>query len=198
VRELPEPRLVRVVTGHFEELQGLRTAAWMLSIAVMLWIPRLLPRTGWPPFLWFGLLSLYAPLVREPLRRYYARRVGRVASDRFPPLELRWSTWLIVALLVLSGARPNALLCLAWVAYPVHVVWSGWPFRRHHLLTVAVSSTVAVVHLAMGVTAPVPDVPLERPLMALMAAVATAGLFDHALLMRTLAPRRETEASDPA
>jgi len=197
MREPMDPRLIRVVARHFDDLQGLRTTAWMLWMVAVFWMQQvLLPRGGWLRLSWFVLVGAYTPLVGDPLRRYYARRVGRVAGRGFPPLELRWGVWLLAAGPILAGGRPYAALSLAWLAYPIYLVASGWPYRKQHLLTVAVAAGVAAIRLVSGAAWPVPDADIADPLMVVVLTLAVTGLFDHALLVRILRPSRDAEAAD--
>ena len=197
MREPMNPRLIRIVAAQFEDLQGLRVTAWIAWICVWTWTFQFLPRSeAIRVFLVVLNAVIYVPFVREPLRRYYARRVGRVSGQHFPPVELRWAIWLIVAIPIAGGARPNAVLCLVWIAYPIYLAWSGWPYRMQHLLTVAVAAGVAVARLSSGPAEPVPDVQIARPLLVLALTVAVTGLIDHLVLTRTMRPRGEADLPD--
>src|SRR5262245_57703430 len=136
-------RRVRFLAAHVEEMQGLRTVAWVLWTAVTAVVWPFFPDSGWLSVGRFFLFGLYMPLVGEPLRRYYGRRVGRVGGRPFPGVELRWGVWLLVAIPLTNSPHPSAALFLVWSAYPVYVVASGWPYRAHHLLTVAAAAWVA-------------------------------------------------------
>jgi hypothetical protein len=193
IRSEPELRRIRFLVSHFDEMQGLRTAAWMLWIVCYVAIWPSIPRSGWMWVVWVLPFVFYAPLIGEPLRRYYARRLGRVAGRHFPSIELRWGAWLMGATVLMRVSHPNPALWLCWAAYPIYVLASGWRYRAYHLLTLAAASYFAWTCLsASGV---LPDAQSDRALLTLIVALTATALCDHLLLMRTLTGLRLSAAS---
>ena len=180
---------VRFLTSSYEEQQGLRTAAWMLWFLGFIWIQQFVPRTGWMRVASYALVSLNIPLIREPLRRFYARRTGRVTGRDFPPIEFRWVLWFLAAIPVLYAGQSKVALACAWLAYPTYLAWSGWPYRAHYVLLIV---------LALAVTwnpgSPVGDADIQRRFLALAVGIALIGLCDHVVLIRTLTAARRQGA----
>jgi hypothetical protein len=99
--------------------------------------------------------------------------------------ELAFLTWILGAfMLSLVWPRPVLVLWVLWAAYPIHVIWSGWPYRLQHLLTAAAGAYVAWARVTQA--PPLPEAEMFRQTWLLAAALIGAGFLDHIVLIRAL------------
>jgi hypothetical protein len=193
-----DPRLIRLITRRFRELQGLGTvlnAGWLL-----LFYAGLHCSTNRRVLVWFGAFAVYAigsqTWLRWRIERYYTTRFGRVgdrtSTYRGPGVDA--GAWVLLPVLLDSEFRLWALgaaITIVLIGSPLWIVLRDWPYRRHWLLPACVGGVVCLRLTTVE--------PLDRYAWALLAAAAgfvcvtAAGLLDHALLVKTLARSQADE-----
>jgi hypothetical protein len=190
-------RLIHVVTRDFHDLQGLYR---VLFGVVLLWLcgSSAMLRPDSMAGMYRQIVDFAPPMLlwwwaSERLPQYYGARVGHVASRHS---RLKRGILLPVWLLMWASHIPTrgawSLLWIVWALVPVRPVWTGWPYRTHHLLMVAVSGYVAWSRL----TAAAPWFQREHDMFTqaflLAGAFIVTGLLDHIVLLRAL-PRTHPE-----
>jgi hypothetical protein len=191
------PRLVRLVTRHFVDLQGLRIAAFapLYVVVSLAWVA-----TGRElhVLVWGGCAMVLALVTIHRLDRFYAR-LGRVRMTGRGNAVWRWLGVIAVVLLQAEAhTRPGApsLVWLVCSAYPLWLAADGWPLRWWHLGTFA-----SMVYVAFG-RASYPDPPafawMAPRIWAFSSALIVTGIADHYRLLRTMrvATRESTVCGD--
>jgi hypothetical protein len=186
------PRLIRVVTAHFHEMQGLRTAAFALTVALFVAVPlpnqeRAMQISAWLVAVAFSCWPAPA------LRTYYSRRAGHVVRRRFfAAPEIVWGLWIGCACLPIALQRPVPFVWAGlWALYPISVVWAAWPYRAQHALTI-VAALYIIWNRSAGAPGRISNGEQMFEGLLLLGALIVAGLCDHAVLMRAL-PRAHQE-----
>jgi hypothetical protein len=200
VRSPLSPRLIRLATSRYPELQGLLTiadAVFPLYMGVMMVMTRWMEQSdvsdwwalvlGLPLLLWVVLLFCY---VRPRVLAYYAARFGRVHGRPSAVVGPWRYQGLITGALLADAHRPwlTAITAMALLgAWPAWIAWRDWPYRWHWLPSAVIASIVAADMSRM----PSYHVALQHSALwafAVGAVSVFAGLGDHLLLIRTLRP----------
>jgi hypothetical protein len=195
------PALIRLVASRYGDMRGLRT----IGDAGCVLLPAVCSRVAmWAEtrdpiaqafvlgvFLAYALyLRLWWAHLRARVERSYDERFGRVAPRTVIP-----TSWTVVSAMlgvvcatILVDARapaevPIAIVLLSAAVWPAWIAQRDFPYRAHWVL-VTIVAIVAVLQL--------PALPAARyvwrmqAMFELGAALAIAGLCDHAILVRTL------------
>lgn len=184
------PRLIRVITAHFEELQGLRTVATGVTLAFLGFVGSL-PAADAIDGLVQEIASLgpmcFIVWLGYAVPKYYACRTGRVVRTPAARLSfLLFALW--VGFAATAGLSPSrgliSAIWMMWALYPLRLVWSAWPYRMHHVLTFAAG--LYILWLRMTGTMPPTVSDWSRQMYVLAIALVATGLADHVVLMRAL------------
>jgi hypothetical protein len=186
-----DPRVVRLVTRHFADLQGLRLAAFAPVYAAASWA-WLATGRELPVLVWGGAAMALWLVMQNFLNRFYAR-FGRVLSPGRGTLIRFWFGSIAVLLLrVQEHTMPGApsILWLLCSLYPLWLAADDWPRRWWHL-----GSFASMAYVAFG-RANDPNQTafawMAQRMWAFSLALVITGLADHALLMRILGRTRAT------
>ena len=185
-----EPRLVRLITRHYDELHGLTVSAQGVFLMCISGVWLLTENPGATFLAVIGLLFPVA-LVCRWLDRFYAERFGRVTV-----LQPAWRSrhWLFISMLVAASWLASDLQFLVlWIAVAAQAVWrviAGWPYRCQEGFVLVAAVSAAVLG---GRSQTAHDLAAGNLLVGL--AVAISGLADHRLLVRALPPAT-TRASE--
>jgi hypothetical protein len=195
-----DPRLVRLVTRHFADLQGLRLAASAPVYLVASWA-WLATGRELAVFVWGGAALLVAGVMQHVLGRFYAR-FGRVQSSgrgrrgNFIPY---WFGGMMVLLLRVQEHTMPGAPSLFWLLVSVYPLWlaaDGWPLRWWHVGTFA-----SMVYVAFG-RSTYPDPPafawMAPRMWAFSATLVVTGILDHVLLLRIFRQTRDDAAEESA
>ena len=193
--EQSDPRVIRLLARHFNDVQGLRHVLVGVCLAVVGSAYLLMPDDS----VGIGVLVLAAfagtAAGIKGLDRYYAREFGRVpASGR--------RGYLFGAAIGLSSVidqhapgLPSAIFALTAV-WRLWIVWDCWPFRKYQVVTALAAIYVSVTHI--GVPATPPFVWLAQGLLVMSWTLVATGIADHLLLTRLMQRRRDENAPQPA
>jgi hypothetical protein len=185
-----DPRLIRIVARHFNDLQGLGTAVigTLYAAGAGVWLA-----TGSDAVTFLTVLVLVLPgaCAVYALERFYAERFGRVIV---PPSRIKFGRSLFVlfmlASFVLTKTQQVAFLSAVLGVSSVWLLIDCWPYRKHELFVI-VAAGAAVQRVGWGPTASADDIAAATLLVG--CAMTIAGLADHVLLvkgMRTQHPAR--------
>jgi hypothetical protein len=187
-----DPRLIRLVARHLDDLKGLHNAlvGFILVIADWAWL-------GTHSTLLSMLAAVYAFMLGLlPVALYgggtYAN-LGRVALS---PRRTFLRRWMYLPFLVVANIQNHETLrsfpSLMWLflsAYPAWFALDGWPYRSYHLIT-----CVAAIYVAFG--RPIAPDPTgfawaaPRLWVFALALIAT-GIADHFLVVKVMRPSDE-------
>jgi hypothetical protein len=175
-------RLVRLATRHFNDLQGYRTA---LVGSVLVAVSSVSMATH------SGTASVFSSLCAFLLVIYPMRQVDRYYADRFGRVEQGDKAYLGLVLLCVMGGllldsrQPFGPLAfwLLWSAYPMWLLFDGWPYRNHQVVEVAAALCAGAIGwtgsgAGDGVWSLAPGL-----LLVGFASIVT-GLADHVLLLK--------------
>ena len=192
------PRLIRLVASHYREMQGLSTIAdaillgsfYVLAfVGSNLWLAVFAVWVG-------GFLLLRFRAIARHIDAYYATRCGRVAG-RPPRSAFQWAIYGVVfppALYDMHVARDGIVLfVVALLAVPAAwIVIRDWPYRAYWLVPCSIG-IIWALKLASITTRHDVAVWQTHVSIAYAAALAVAGLLDHALLLSVLKPHNPEE-----
>jgi hypothetical protein len=174
-----DPRLVRLVTRHFNDLRGYATALSGVVMAAPA-ATYVVTRSELAAAFAFvaAIAAVWVPMQR--VDRYYHVKFGRVFHRGRP--------YLLAIAFGVSGALFSAVpfgLRGFWVVlslYPASLLIDGWPYRNHMILQTGVAVAAALFAGAQPATAAT-----LAPWFLLFGLVAVvSGLADHALLVRAM------------
>lgn len=174
-----DPRLVRLLTRHFNDLHGYATALSGVVMAAPA-ATYLVTRNELAAAVAFAAAIAGAWVPMQRLDRYYSRRFGRVVQVRKRYLVLI----AFAAAASLFSSVPFGLRAF-WVVlslYPAAQFIDGWPYRNHMILGALVALVAA---LAAGAQ-PVTTSALAPWFLLFGLAAIVSGLGDHALLVRVM------------
>lgn len=197
------PRLIRLVAARYYEMQGLRTAGdaslMMIAGAGMRLIIGTESYRAAAAVAVLMLVCLYAWLrrVRPWLEPYYATHFGRVGSPRrvhglgYPMMFMIGTGWVnAIGTMPLYGTLwvigPLALWPIVLLAgYPGWIARRDFPIRWHWAV-VAIASIVLGLRYPFRAPDPLHGLWRADSILCGGAAIAFAGLCDHAVLVRVL------------
>ena len=203
--DLPDPALIRLVTGRYYEMQGLSIVAdavmpihfglvfafFYLGASESLWL--LIAMLAIPMVCWLWARWTW---IRRRIETFYAERCGRVTAVIGVDYDDFFRQAISLPLLLSLGTPAWAIAFVAFALlsiYPLWIVRRDWPYRTYWLLPAAVG---IVASLMMTVVRTKDEAFAWRGLVLLVGgtAMATAGMLDHRLLLRTLRPAAQPEA----
>jgi len=180
-------RLIRLVTRHFSDLRGLSNVV-IACTAIVIGVGWLLTQSFGDTLAVLVVAYVCALPAMQRTHTYYAERYGRVVIEtRSRPLELAF-VMLSTIFLAPSDHPSNAWpLWIISAGYPAWLVVDGWPFRTHHLVTVAAMLTAAFISLRAqsyfnGIA---------QGLVLVGITEIVCGFADHALLERAMTVFRD-------
>jgi hypothetical protein len=180
-----DPRLVRLVTRHFVDLQGLRIAAFapFYLAASCAWLAT---SSELPVVVWGGSAMVFALALIHMLDGFYGR-LGRVRMAERTDFLWRWLGLIAVVLLFAEAHTRSGAPSVVWLVCSVYPLWlaaDGWPLRWWHLGTFA-----SMVYVAFG-RASYSDPPafawMAPRIWAFSFALIATGIADHYLLLRMM------------
>jgi hypothetical protein len=190
-----DPRLVRLLARHFNDLHGL---SYALASGGMICFGLLLLYSGETVAVFAGLGMVL--LLRYPINRlstYYRSQFGRVKCSDRPVVGLALMAFWLGASLLLSPRSPvtvSAFWLLAGLG-PLWLMVDGWPFRWYEAFNVV--AALLASYLAFSSRAPA-GVALGPGFVLAGSSGIIVGLADHALLVRaTRAPRNPARDTSP-
>ena len=204
---LPDPALIRLITGRYYEMQGLKTAADAV-MPIHFGLVFAFFYAGGSESLWLLGAMLMIPMaywlwarwtwVSRRIETFYAERCGRVNAV----YGVEYKDFFMQAPMGVSVLRqfgaPNwslGLIALALLSiHPLWIVRRDWPYRTYWLLPAVVGIAAALTTAAVRTKE---DVYIWQGIVLLAGGVsmAVAGMLDHLLVLRTLQPAAEPDAS---
>jgi len=177
-------RLIRLVTRHFIDLRGWSNVIVACS-AVVIGLGWLLTQSFGDTLAVLVVAYVCALPAMHRTHTYYAERYGRVIAEksRSGRVEL---AFVVLSTIFLAPSDHPANAWPLWTisaVYPAWLVVDGWPFRTHHLVTVAAMLSAAFISLHAqsyfnGIA---------QGLVVVGVTEIVCGLADHALLERAMA-----------
>jgi hypothetical protein len=182
--------LIRLVTRHFNDLQGLGTVlaasaqilfgvVWLSTHDVVIAVVAVVT-----------LIAAGIPFGRR-VQQYYADRFGRIDAGPLP----RWIglTSGLAVLFVMSdtlrGVGP-ALLMVAFAGIFARHLIDGWPYRNYYI--VAVAAALIAAGVALRTTSSFDAI--VQGVVIVSVAEIPCGFADHALLVRAMAAMKTRRA----
>jgi len=180
-----DPRLVRLLARHFNDLRGWHTVAAGAGMTAMGagWLATRTP-IGMALSAGFALIAILWPI--ERLTWYYAERFGRVMHD-----DKRMLYTVLVPILAsivlerVDHASGISVFWFAWSLYPAWLVLDGWPYRTYQLVAAAagVLAGIAGFHASSFWEG------FAQGWLVVGPAEIVCGFADHALLVRAMRSR---------
>jgi hypothetical protein len=166
-REANDPRLVRLVTRKFNELQGLRAVAAGVQMALF---------------------------------TYVLNHFNSGPLDGLLQLPERWirAAWLVLWILPITFGGPFRVVWLVWALGPVWLIVDGWPYRAHHVVTLAAAGYLASLRIVGPNGFPETAWLVVAGIYLLSLVMVLTGFADHAVLRRCLQPTPGSGASGSA
>jgi hypothetical protein len=174
-------RLVRLVTRHFVDMQGLYRvlAGLALAISGIVYVVTRSDRLGAATM--FGAVALtFLPL--RAAQHYYRARFGRVQQGD--------KTYRVMIVLVVATLVAPQGIQWYWTIVAAHAAWlvlDGRPYRWHMLFEVAAAVFAAIT----APSAPVTAQALMPGFAVFGIAAVISGFADHALLVRAMGAMTE-------
>jgi hypothetical protein len=179
-----DPRLVRLLTRHLNDLRGYATALSGVVMAAPA-AAYLATRNEVVAAVAFAaaIAAVWVPMKR--VNHYYRSHLGRVVlGDRRYYIAIGFGIVGAISSSVPFGMRGF------WVVmslYPGWLLIDGWPYRKHMIL----ETTVALVAAMAAGGRPVTASALAPWFLLFGLAAIVSGLADHALLLRVTRATRE-------
>jgi hypothetical protein len=201
-----DPRLIRLVTARYRQMQGLATMADAYFPLVGGTALLLLSEEWHAAVLGLVLLALMVARftwIRRRIDAYYAQRYGRVVQPTLPPGVA------INLCMVISYAKimrdvfhapvviQITVMTIGLCAYPLWVAVRDFPYRAYWLL-VAGAGAASAVQLPFYQSRDLIYVWTRNTYLAIGSAVLAVGALDHRLLTRAPHAQRETLSEVPA
>jgi hypothetical protein len=180
-----DPRLIRLVTRHFKDLQGYCKALAGVAMAVpgLVYVATRSDRLG-AAATFCAVAVTFLPM--RAAYHYYRERFGRVEQG-----DKAYRLMIVFVCAAVLTPLPHGVQ-MFWLVMAAHAAWltlDGWPFRSHMLFEVAAALFAALTASAAPVT-----IQALMPGFALLGTASViTGLRDHALLVRAMRATREPE-----
>jgi hypothetical protein len=196
-REANDPRLVRLVTRKFNELQGLHAVAAGVQMALYTYVFTHFNGgglDGLAQLFWMLPVITLGSWTAHWLPEYYSRRLGRVVPARNTE---RWIcvAWLLLWSLPIPFEGPFRVFWLVWAMCPVWLIVDGWPYRAHHVITLGAAVYLARLRILGPGGFPETVWLVIGGFYLLSLVMVLTGFADHAVLRRCLQPTPGSGAS---
>jgi hypothetical protein len=180
-------RLIRLVTRHFLDLRGLSNVV-IACLAVVTGLGWLLTQSFGDTLAVLVVAYVCALSALQRTHTYYAERYGRVVIET-PSRRVEMAFVMLSTIFLAPSDHPSSAWPL-WIisaGYPAWLVIDGWPFRAHHLASVAAMVTAAFISLRAdsyfnGIA---------QGLVLVGVTEVVCGFADHALLERAMTVFRD-------
>jgi hypothetical protein len=195
--DAPRIRLVRLVTRKFNELQGLRVVAAGVQMALFTYVLNHFnsgPLDGLLQLFGLVLVVTWSSWTAHWVPEYYFRRLGRVVPTRDPERWIR-AAWLVLWILPITFGGPFRVVWLIWALCPAWLIMDGWPYRAHHVVTLAAAGYLAWLRIVGPNGFPETAWLVVGGIYLLSLVMVLTGFADHAVLRRCLQPALGSGAS---
>ena len=177
-------RLIRLVTRHFIDLRGLSNVV-VACTAIVIGLGWLLTQSFGDTLAVLVVAYVCALPAMQRTHAYYAERYGRVIIEKARSGRVELAFVVLSTIFLAPSDHPSNAWPL-WIISAVYPAWllvDGWPFRTHHLVTVAAMLTAAFISLQArsyfnGIA---------QGLVLVGVTEIVCGFADHALLERAMA-----------
>ena len=193
--DAPDPRLVRLASRHFNDMQGLRGVLFgLVTIPICGIYLSTRDTVSTAVAIVSGVAAVVAGMT--VLDRYYARAFGRVSSEL--PRGWMYVAGAFGVVAVFDQQLPGApsLAWLVWACPYAWIVWDCWPERKYHLLTLAAVLFISISHVQVPRAVTTESWFAQGFLLLSFVEIAT-GSADHRLLVRLFRQERLAEPARP-
>lgn len=180
---------IRLVSRHYNELQGLRGA--LFGSAFTLTMGGYLFATGWRNHEFGAAVAMGAAFVfiipgMLWLDRYYEATFGRVRPDAGGRRRQTFIIAAIIVAVVVLGKFQSMGIFLLLSGQSLWISIRDWPLRRHHLIQAAAAATAAAVQMTEAARQ-APDSAMVAGFLVIGVAMMLTGFADHRLLTSSMA-----------
>jgi len=180
-------RLIRLVSRHFADLQGFSNVV-LASGAIVIGVAWLVTQSFGETLAILAATYACTLMALQRTHTYYADRYGRVVVEKGSG-----RVGLVFTVLATVFLAPSSHPSSAWpmwmisAAFPAWLVIDGWPYRAHHLVSVAAMLTAGFISLQAqsyfnGIA---------QGLVLVGVSEIACGFADHALLERAMTVFRD-------